>query len=121
MDAPPAPRSERGLGELDDVADRPELRQRFDMLLHELRVVLPGVQILLAFLLMTAAAAGLTVWAVRRLMAPLRVLAAAADALGRDVNAPALPESGPTEVSGPVHRRWRILAGIVSCKITDSI
>ena len=30
-------------------------------------------------------------------------------------------ESGPTEVSGPVHRGWRILAEIVSCKITDSI
>jgi signal transduction histidine kinase len=52
-----------------------------------------------AFLLMTGVAAGLTVWAVRRLTAPVRTLAAAADALGRDVNAPPLPETGPTEVA----------------------
>jgi signal transduction histidine kinase len=48
---------------------------------------------------MTATAAGLTVWAVRRLTAPVRTLAAAADALGRDVNAPPLPEGGPSEVA----------------------
>ncbi len=52
-----------------------------------------------AFLLMTAAAAGLTLWAVRRLTAPVRTLAAAAEALGRDVNAPPLPEDGPSEVA----------------------
>jgi signal transduction histidine kinase len=54
---------------------------------------------LAAFLLMTAVAALLTVWAVRRLTAPVRTLAAAAEALGRDVNAPPLPEGGPTEVA----------------------
>ena len=48
---------------------------------------------------MTLAAAGLTLWAVRRLTAPVRTLAAAAEALGRDVNAPPLPEDGPTEVA----------------------
>jgi MFS family permease len=37
--------------ELDDSADRDELRQRYYTLLQELRVVLPGVQVLLAFLL----------------------------------------------------------------------
>jgi hypothetical protein len=37
--------------ELDDVADRGELRDRYYGLLQELRVVLPGVQVLLAFLL----------------------------------------------------------------------
>jgi signal transduction histidine kinase len=52
-----------------------------------------------AFALMTIAAAGLTVWAVRQLTSPVRVLAAAAEALGRDVNAPPLPENGPTEVA----------------------
>jgi MFS family permease len=36
---------------LDDVADRGELRDRYYGLLQELRVVLPGVQVLLAFLL----------------------------------------------------------------------
>jgi signal transduction histidine kinase len=54
---------------------------------------------LAAFVLMTAAAAGLTLWAVRRLTAPVRTLAAAAEALGRDVNAPPLPEDGPLEVA----------------------
>ena len=46
-----APESERPTRELDDVADRDELRNRFDMLLQELRVSLPGVQVLTAFLL----------------------------------------------------------------------
>jgi signal transduction histidine kinase len=54
---------------------------------------------LAAFLLMTVAAAGLTLWAVRRLTKPVRTLAAAAEALGRDVNAPPLPEGGPSEVA----------------------
>lgn len=54
---------------------------------------------LTAFVLMTAAAAGLTVWAVRRLTAPVGALAAAAERLGRDVNAPPLPEDGPLEVA----------------------
>ena len=45
------PKSEKDTGELDDIVDRDELRHRFDMLLQELRVVLPGVQVLLAFLL----------------------------------------------------------------------
>ena len=35
----------------------------------------------------------------RRLIAPVATLAAAAEALGRDVNAPPLPETGPTEVA----------------------
>jgi hypothetical protein len=52
-----------------------------------------------AFVLMTLAAAVLTLWAVRRLTAPVRTLAQAAEALGRDVNAPPLPEDGPTEVA----------------------
>ncbi len=54
---------------------------------------------LIAFLSMTAAAALLIVWAVRRLTQPVATLAAAAIALGRDVNAPPLPETGPTEVA----------------------
>jgi signal transduction histidine kinase len=54
---------------------------------------------LAAFVLMTIAAAGLTLWAVRRLTSPVRILAEAAEALGRDVNAPPLPENGPSEVA----------------------
>jgi MFS family permease len=41
----------RDAKELDDVTDREELRKRYEMLLQELRVVLPGVQVLMAFLL----------------------------------------------------------------------
>jgi signal transduction histidine kinase len=54
---------------------------------------------LISFVLMTLAAAALTLWAVKRLTRPVRDLAAAAERLGRDVNAPPLPEDGPTEVA----------------------
>ena len=54
---------------------------------------------LLAFALMSLAAILLTLWAVRRLTAPVATLARAAEALGRDVNAPPLPEEGPTEIA----------------------
>jgi hypothetical protein len=53
----PARRSERidvselSATELDDLRDRRELRDRYYGLLQELRVVLPGVQVLVAFLL----------------------------------------------------------------------
>jgi signal transduction histidine kinase len=53
---------------------------------------------LMAFLLMSVAAAGLTLWAVRRLIRPVGALADAADRLGRNVNADPLPEKGPAEV-----------------------
>ncbi len=58
---------------------------------------------LIAFLGMTAAAALLIVWATRRLTRPVRDLARAAEALGRDVNAPPMPEDGPTEVATAAH------------------
>ncbi|UFN47078.1 HAMP domain-containing protein [Roseomonas sp. OT10] len=54
---------------------------------------------LIAFLLMTVAASVLILWATRRLTRPVRDLARAADALGRDVNAPPMPEDGPAEVA----------------------
>ncbi len=54
---------------------------------------------LIAFLAMSLAAAALTLWAVRRLTQPVRTLALAAEALGRDVNSPPLPEDGPLEVA----------------------
>ncbi|MBY0337284.1 MAG: HAMP domain-containing protein [Acetobacteraceae bacterium] len=54
---------------------------------------------LIAFLAMSVAAAALTIWGVRRMTRPVRDLAAAAERLGRDVNAPALPEQGPREVA----------------------
>jgi len=46
-----ADRADGGLRDLDDELDREELRTRYYGLLQELRVVLPGVQVLLAFLL----------------------------------------------------------------------
>ena len=42
---------DRSVRDLDDVADREELRTRYYGLLQELRVIIPGVQVLLAFLL----------------------------------------------------------------------
>ncbi|WP_338147223.1 ATP-binding protein [Neoroseomonas oryzicola] len=58
---------------------------------------------LAAFLVMTGAAALLILWAVARLMRPVRILAAAADRLGRDVNAAPLEETGPVEVRTAAH------------------
>jgi signal transduction histidine kinase len=58
-----------------------------------------SARFLLAFTIMTLSAAALSFWAVTRMTAPLRVLADAADRLGRDVNAAPLPEEGPTEVA----------------------
>jgi signal transduction histidine kinase len=54
---------------------------------------------LVAFATMTLAAAAMSIWAVRRLTGPVAVLASAAEALGRDVNAPPLPEDGPQEIA----------------------
>jgi MFS family permease len=53
----PPRRSDEDTQYLDDVTDRDELRDRHYGLLQELRVVLPGVQVLLAFLLTTPFAA----------------------------------------------------------------
>ncbi len=44
------PPDDREPGDLDDERDREELRQRYYGLLQEVRVLLPGVQILVAFL-----------------------------------------------------------------------
>lgn len=41
----------------------------------------------------------LSVWAVRRSSKPIAIFAQAAERLGRDVNAPPLPEDGPREVA----------------------
>jgi signal transduction histidine kinase len=50
-------------------------------------------------MVMTARGGIMIAWAVRRLLVPVRTLAAAAEQLGRDVvNAPALPETGPSEI-----------------------
>ncbi|MBX9749224.1 MAG: HAMP domain-containing protein [Roseococcus sp.] len=54
---------------------------------------------LVAFLAMSVAAALMIWWAMRRLTRPVADLAAAAERLGRGVNAPPLPENGPREVA----------------------
>lgn len=51
-----------------------------------------------AFAVMSVSVALMAFWAVRRLTRPVADLAAAAERLGRDVNAPPLPEVGPQEV-----------------------
>ncbi|EHH68993.1 ATP-binding protein [Gluconobacter morbifer] len=51
-----------------------------------------------AFMLMSLAGSALIVWATRRMIAPVTTLANAAEALGRDVNTAALPETGPSEI-----------------------
>jgi signal transduction histidine kinase len=52
-----------------------------------------------AFLVGAVIVTGFSIWAVRRSIAPLAFFAAAAERLGRDVNAPDLPEDGPPEVA----------------------
>lgn len=53
-----------------------------------------------AFIVMFLLGAVMIIWAVLRLTAPVRTLAAAAEQLGRDIgNAPALPEDGPSEIA----------------------
>ncbi|MBB5374160.1 ATP-binding protein [Acidocella aromatica] len=52
-----------------------------------------------AFIVMTLLGGVMITWAVRQLLLPVKTLAAAAEALGRDVvNAPPLPERGPAEI-----------------------
>ncbi len=67
---------------------------------------------------MTVTAGGLIVWAMRRLTEPVRTLAAAADALGRDVNARPLPEDGPTEVATAA-RAFNTMAGRIRRFVQD--
>ncbi len=52
-----------------------------------------------AFIVMTLLGGIMIIWAVRTLLVPVKTLALAAEALGRDVaNAPPLPETGPLEI-----------------------
>jgi len=56
-----------------------------------------SAQFLLSMGVMALIILVVSVWAVRRVTAPLASLATAAERLGQDVNAPALPETGTTE------------------------
>jgi len=73
---------------------------------------------LAAFALMTMGAAVLIIWGARRLVAPIGTLAAAADALGRDVNAPPMPEDGPTEIARAA-RAFNTMAGRIRRFVAD--
>ncbi len=55
-------------------------------------------QYLISMLVMALFIVAISVWAVRRMTAPLASVAQAADRLGRDVNAPPMPESGTVEM-----------------------
>lgn len=83
-------------------------------------------QFLLSMGIMAAIILAVSVWAVRRVTAPLGSLATAAERLGRDVNAAPLPETGSTEtrqaarafndmqtrLRGLIENRTRLLAAI---------
>jgi signal transduction histidine kinase len=56
-----------------------------------------SVQFLLSMGIMATIILAVSVWAVRRVTAPLASLSTAAERLGRNVNAPPLPETGTTE------------------------
>jgi signal transduction histidine kinase len=56
-----------------------------------------SAQFLLSMAMMAIIILVVSVWAVRRVTAPLASLATAAERLGRDVGAPPLPEAGTTE------------------------
>jgi signal transduction histidine kinase len=56
-----------------------------------------SARFLLSMAIMATIILGVSVWAVRRVTAPLAALATAAERLGRDVSAPALPVAGTIE------------------------
>jgi signal transduction histidine kinase len=58
----------------------------------------PPWRLALSLGVLLAAVLVLAYYAVRRVTRPLHVLADAADALGRDIHRPPLPEDGPTEI-----------------------
>ncbi|MGL5633255.1 MAG: ATP-binding protein [Azovibrio sp.] len=62
-----------------------------------------SLRLLATLLLLFLAVSVLSFIAVRWITRPLHALASAADALGRDINRPLLPETGPTEVRQAAH------------------
>jgi signal transduction histidine kinase len=60
-------------------------------------------QYLISMLVMALFILAISIWAVRRMTAPLATVAQAADRLGRDVNAPPLAESGTIEMKQAAH------------------
>lgn len=60
----------------------------------------------------------LTIWGVKRLIAPVSTLAAAAERLGQDVNAPPLSETGPLEIAKAA-RAFNIMSSRIHRFVTD--
>jgi signal transduction histidine kinase len=63
-------------------------------------VAINPLRLLLSLSVLLCSVLLLSFFAVRKLTRPLAELARAADELGRDINRPPLPETGPTEVRG---------------------
>jgi signal transduction histidine kinase len=60
-------------------------------------------QFLVSMLVMSLLVVAISIWAARRLTSPLRIIAGAAQQLGRDVTAPPLPERGTVEMRQAAH------------------
>jgi signal transduction histidine kinase len=75
---------------------------RFDTLLPPASEGVPW-RLLLALGVLLAAVLLLSFFAVRWVTRPLHVLATAAEALGRDIHSPKLPEDGPREIRQAAH------------------
>lgn len=75
---------------------------RFDTLLPPASDGVPW-RLLLALGVLLAAVLLLSLFAVRWVTRPLHVLATAAEALGRDIHSPKLPEDGPREIRQAAH------------------
>jgi len=63
----------------------------------------PSRQLLISMALMAIIILGVSIWAVRRVTAPLSSLAEAAERLGGDLNATPVPETGSTETRRASH------------------
>jgi signal transduction histidine kinase len=86
----------------------------------------PSRQLLVSMAFMAVIILGVSIWAVRRVTAPLASLSAAAERLGADLNAPSMAETGSVEMQraarafntmqtklrGLIENRTRLLAAI---------
>jgi signal transduction histidine kinase len=98
----PAPGMMGGAAVRTEVQLRDGSWARFDTLLPPTPEGLPR-RLLLALAVLLAAVLLLSFFAVRWVTRPLHVLATAAEALGRDIRSPKLPEDGPREIRQAAH------------------
>ena len=117
MDGPPGPSGMHrfppdGVSMLTQVRLQDGTWASFDTQLSQAAAGLPW-RVLLTLAILLAAVLLLSYVAVRWVTRPLNVLATAADELGRDINRPPLPESGPLEVSRAAHAFNTMQASLV--------